>query len=86
MNSFTLTVNILYKNHTSIMQKYNLTWESCKKTFMQHMTDIMETLSVAEEPDTLERIDVIEIVFSNKPDDLNQIHEFVNGTNIKCNV
>ena len=88
MYKFTLAVDILYKNNTSIQQHYNLSWDSNAKTFLQHMTDIMETLSVAEEPGVLDSIDIIQIKFIDKliSDDLNQVHEFVKGTKVKCDV
>ena len=90
IHNFSLTVDIIYINKTSIRQTYSLDWNTMKKSFEQHMTDIMETLAVAEEPGTLDCINVISIIFDDvkdiMDDDRTQIKEFVNGKNIECNV
>ena len=61
-----------------------------KRSFEQHMTDIMETLAVAEEPGTLDCINIISLVFDEShnmlPDDIKQIREFIKDTKIECNI
>lgn len=91
IHPFSLTVDIIYKNGSSIRQTYALDWNTMKKrSFEQHMTDIMETLAVAEEPGTLDCINIISLVFDEShnilPDDIKQIREFIKDTKIECNI
>lgn len=90
IHNFSLTVDIIYVNKTSIRQTYSLDWNTLKKSFEQHMKDIMETLAVAEESGTLDCINVISIIFNNPDDMLDddrmQVREFVDGKNIECNI
>lgn len=91
IHPFSLTVDIIYNNKSSIRQTYELDWNTMKKkTFEQHMTDIMETLAVAEEPGTLNCINIISLLFEDAkhilPDDVAQIKEFIKDTKIECNL
>lgn len=86
MHKFSLTVDMVYNDHSTLRQTYRLDWDSGKKDFEKHMSDIMETLAVAEEPGVLNRIDILDIEFEKKleGDDRKQVQSFMNENDLKC--
>lgn len=86
MHKFSLTVNMVYNDNSTLQQTYRLDWDSNKKDFEKHMSDIMETLAVAEEPGTLDCIDILDIKFEKTlwGDDRIQVQNFVNDNDLKC--
>lgn len=85
-HKFSMTVDMVYNDNSTLQQTYRLVWDSEKKYFEKHMSDIMETLAVAEEPDTLDRIDILDIKFEKTllGDDRIQVQNFVNDNDVKC--
>lgn len=87
---FTLTVDVVYTNKTDIRQSYNLDWDFNKKGFERHMTDIMSTIAIGEEPGTIDCINIISIEFKDRKniskEHIDEIKNFIDDTDIKCNI
>ena len=57
-----VTVDLVYKNRQALRSTYDINWDSAKREFEPFMEDLMNTIIAYEEPGTLDRIDIINIV------------------------